>query len=90
MNKSVMEAKSEDIPKWAFSPAKYLAPSAEAEPNANEKIKVFRIWFICGIQSIHMVFSFCFTFFMIQHPTAFSNISVTNWQLLVSASAICY
>ena len=42
MNKSVMEAESEkDIRKWAFSPAKYLAPSAEAEPKASEDVRVF-------------------------------------------------
>ena len=39
-----MEAESEkDIPKWAFWPAKHLAPSAAAEPNASEDVRVFWI-----------------------------------------------
>ena len=40
-NHSDMEDKSEkDIPKWAFLPAKYLAPSAEeVETNVHEEVR---------------------------------------------------
>ena len=41
-----MEDKSEDMPKWAFGPDKYLAPSAEEEVDTNVQgeVRGLTIW----------------------------------------------